>query len=112
MSWEKEVEEIRRRRALAALHGGTSLAPLLAGLSWYRSLRAGSALMPALLRAAGVALLAWPVQTLAIALALGLLLLGRADLGRLWLDHGVWVALAAIGLLAAQRAARRDRGIC
>jgi hypothetical protein len=77
---------------------GGALVPLLAGLSWYHSLLLGTAPRAAALRAGGAALLAIPVQIVAISLALLALPLGAGAAGRVALTHLPWMALTAIGL--------------
>ena len=89
------------------LDNGLVLVPLLVGLSWYGSLGSARPLLGATLRAAGAALLAIPVQILAIAVALGLTALAGAGIARSLLTHAPWMVVAALGLLHAERAIRR-----
>jgi hypothetical protein len=83
---------------LERFDSGGALVPLLAGLSWYRSLMLGTPARTATARAAAAALLAIPLQIVALALALLTLPLGAGAAGRLALTHLPWMAVAAVGL--------------
>jgi hypothetical protein len=89
---------------------GIPLMPLLAGLTWYDGCRLGRPIWRAAAAASGAALLALPVQAVAIGLALVLTSAGDAALARDALTHGPWIAVAAAALAFTEvRAGRRTR---
>lgn len=89
---------------------GIPLMPLLAGLVWYHGCRLGRPAWRTAVTAAGVALVALPVQALAILLALALTAAGDAALAREVLNHGPWIAIAAAAIAFTEvRVRRRSR---
>lgn len=84
---------------------GLPLVPLLAGLAWYAALRRQLPLRPALTRTAGAALLAFPIQLLATALAALAASAVGADAARAALIHAPWLVVALLGVAHAERAA-------
>jgi len=94
---------------LERFDSGAALVPLLAGLSWYHSLVLGTPARTAAMRAAAAALLAIPVQIVAISLALLTLPLGAGAAGRLALTHLPWMAVAAVSLATTELRFRLGR---
>jgi len=90
---------------LQPAYNGLHVAWLLALLGWYGALRRGGGLTEALRRALLAALLAPPVQLGATALALAAVALGAPGVARAWLEHGLWIAVAAAGIVQAERRA-------
>jgi hypothetical protein len=78
---------------------GIHLAFLITELCWYAAIRHGSPLVVALIRTAGVALLAIPLQLFAIWVAVLLLAAGATDVANFWLDHGAWLLIAILGVV-------------
>jgi hypothetical protein len=87
------------------------LAPVLAQLGWFLALRDGANGLRALRRALAIAAAVVVVQPLAIALALGLLVVSSGDLARAWLSHGVWLTCTAGVLLVAARRGGAPPGV-
>jgi hypothetical protein len=79
-------------------HSGLHLASLLAQLAWFAALREGRSLRWALGRMAIAAVVALPLQALAVLGAVLLLLAGGPKLGSLWLYHGLWAVVAVSGV--------------
>lgn len=91
---------------LARYGSGLPLAALLAGLSWYGSLLRARPARAALLRAAGVSLLALPCQVLAtLAAAVAAPWLGLSA-ARAALSQVPWLAATLVAVGVAERAAR------
>ena len=87
---------------LSAAETGIPLAALLSGLGWYASARLGETLWRCLRGAVIWGLLAFPIQTAAVGLALTGLVLGvPSGLPQLFLGL-LWIPTAAIGLLASE----------
>jgi hypothetical protein len=93
---------------VAHCDGGLPLAALLSGLGWYASLRAGAGLRACVRGAVTWGLLAFPLQALAVLLAVGMLVLGGPEVGRQLLSHGLWMAAAVAGLAWAERLRLRE----
>lgn len=87
---------------------GVALAALLVGISWYGSLMARRPLPSAILRSAGAALLALPIQLAAFALALLALSILDQALVRSALTHLPWILVSIVGVAMAEL---RSRGI-
>jgi len=83
---------------LAAADAGIPLAAALASLGWFAAVRAGGGLPEAVARAALAALLAPPLQLVALVVAVAVLALGHADAARVGLSHGPWLLAAAFTL--------------
>ena len=86
-----------------AFDTGVALMPLLAGLSWYRSLRLERATREACARAAAASLLAFPAQALFLGLALGVSVSLEPALGRQLLSQLPWIAISAISIFRTER---------
>lgn len=87
---------------------GLPLVALLAGLSWYHSLRARLPWPRAVARAALWALLGLPLQVAILAVAAAGLTLG-IDAATAWPLHASWLLVAPIGIAASGIALRADR---
>lgn len=85
------------RLDLTAYQTGIPLLLLLAELGWYAGLRAGCGAPGLFARALAGAAAALPLQVLAVAAAVALLLAGGAQAARVWLDHGLGLAVAVGG---------------
>lgn len=94
---------------LAPVDTGLQAAWLLAGLGWYAAVRGGSGAADAVRPTLRPALLAVPLQLVALAVAAGLALLGASAFARSWLD-GFPALVTACGL-AWLLATRRRRGL-
>jgi len=88
-------------------HGGIHLAWLAAELAWLSAVRRDAPLLTAVLQAAVAALLALPLWVAAVIVAALLLVGGAPGLGSAWLDHGVWLLAAVVGLAWIESRARR-----
>jgi hypothetical protein len=86
---------------LDPMDSGAPVAALLLGLLWYAGLRRGWSPVGALARGAAYALLALPVQCLAVAATLPILAAGGP--ARPVLDLAPWLAVALVGLPLARR---------
>jgi hypothetical protein len=80
-------------------HSGIHLIFVIAELSWYAAVRNGLTPMVAIARTAGAALLAIPLQLFAVWVAVSLLVAGGPEVANFWLDHGVWLLTAILGVL-------------
>ncbi|MCH8083932.1 MAG: archaeosortase/exosortase family protein [Myxococcales bacterium] len=87
------------RLELAPYHSGIHLIFLITELSWYAAVRKGLPPMVALARTTGTALLAIPLQLFAVWVAVLLLTAGLPEVANIWLDHGVWLLTAILGLV-------------
>jgi hypothetical protein len=87
------------RLELDPYHSGFHLAFIAAELAWYASVRDGAPVSKALVRMACVALTALPAQVLAVFVAIGLLVAGVPKAAEFWLDHGVWLLTAILGVI-------------
>ena len=85
--------------ALDPYHSGIHLVFMTTLLAWYASARNGLAPRAAIARTAMAALVAIPLQLLAILIAIGLLLAGLRDLANFWLDDGLWLLTAILGIV-------------
>jgi hypothetical protein len=91
-------------------HSGIHLIFVITELSWYAAVRKGLPPMVALARTAGAALLAIPLQLFAVCVAVLLLAAGAPGVANLWLDHGVWLLTAILGVVWIEtRCAQRNR---
>lgn len=90
-----------RSLTLDPMDSGAPTAALLLGLVWYAGLRRGWSPAPTLARGAAFALLALPVQCLAVAATLPVLAAGGP--ARPFLDLAPWLAVALVGLPLAHR---------
>jgi hypothetical protein len=88
---------------------GLPLAALLSSIGWFHATQSGRSMLKAAERAALWGLAAFPIQAIAIALAALTLRLGEAEIGRTWLDHGVWILAASAGTLWSERRLRPAR---
>jgi hypothetical protein len=88
---------------------GIPLMPLFAGLSWYAGCRLRRPAWRAAALACGAALLALPVQAVAIGLALLGVAAGGAALSREALTHAPWIAITAASIASTELRARRGR---
>jgi len=87
------------RLELDPYHSGIHLVFVIAELSWYTAARKGLPPMVALARTAGVALLGIPLQLFAVWIAMMLLVAGTPEVANIWLDHGVWLLTAILGVV-------------
>ena len=78
---------------------GSHLIFLATELSWYAAVRKALPPMIALARTAGVALLAIPLQLFAVWVAVMLLAAGAPEVANFWLDHGLWLLTAILGVV-------------
>ena len=88
---------------LQPAYSGVHATTLLALIGWYAAVRRGAGAGRAFVRALTWALLGPVVQLAAITLAMGLVVLGRPDLAGAFMEHGLWIAIAAPGLFVAER---------
>ena len=87
------------RLELDPYHSGIHLIFVITELSWYAAARRGLPPMVALARTAGATLLAIPLQLFAVWVAVLLLAAGASGVAHLWLDHGVWLLTAILGVV-------------
>jgi hypothetical protein len=87
------------RLELDPYHSGIHLIVVIAELSWYAAVRKGLSPMVALVRTAGAALLAIPLQLFAVWAAVLLLVAGAPEVANFWLDHGLWLLTAVLGVV-------------
>jgi hypothetical protein len=83
------------RLELIPTDGGLPLLRVLVELGWYSAVRQGLPGRALLGRVALGAVLAGPIQLIGVTIAVFLLTFGFADVARVWLDHGLWLAAAA-----------------
>jgi hypothetical protein len=86
------------RLELDPFHSGIQLAFVATELAWYAAVRNGTSVRKALGHMAGVALAALPLQALAVLAAMALLVAGVPEGANFWLDHGVWLLTAILGI--------------
>ena len=86
------------RLELDPIHSGIHLAFVATQLVWYAAVLNKTAVPRALARMAAVALLALPLQFLAVLVAIALLSAGTPEGANIWLDHGVWLLTAIVGV--------------
>jgi len=101
------VESARGTLQLTPADAGLPLAVGLAGLGWYRGIRAGRSLVST---AGGAALwgsLALPLQIVLLVASVALVSRGRPDLARVLLSGGFWLAVALATVVATERHAHR-----
>ena len=94
---------------LYASDSGIRLAYVLAALGWLAGVLAERSVPRLFARALLWSLIAWPAQVAACLVAATLVAAGRIDIARAWLDWGVHLTTAAIGLIASP-ATRRAIG--
>jgi hypothetical protein len=87
------------RLELDPYHSGIHLIFVITELSWYAAVRRGLSPIGALARTAGTALLAIPLQLFAVWVAVLLLVAGVPEVANFWLDHGVWLLTAILGVV-------------
>jgi len=87
------------RLELDPYHSGIHLIFVITELSWYAAVRRGLSPIGALARTAGAALLAIPLQLFAVGVAVLLLVVGAPKVANFWLDHGVWLLTAVLGVV-------------
>ncbi len=80
-------------------HSGIHLVFVVTLLTWYASVRNGLTPIAALARTAGAALVAVPLQILAVLVAIALLVADSPDLANFWLDDGAWLLTAILGIV-------------
>lgn len=95
---------------LGEFDGAVTLVPLLAGLSWHRSLLCGRAWPRALLLAGAAVLWALPLALAGAALSLLSLRFDAAALARPLFAHAPWLPTALVGLALALRRPPRGGG--
>jgi len=83
--------------------GGLPLLRVLAELGWYSAVRRNLPGRALLGRIALGAVLVGPIQLIGITIAVFLLTFGLADAARVWLDHGLWLAVAAYVIWRVER---------
>ena len=86
--------------------GGLALLTVLVELGWYSGVRRGLPGRTLLGRVALGAMLAGPIQLIGVTIAVFLLTFGLADLARVWLDNGLWLAVAACVVWRVERGAQ------
>jgi hypothetical protein len=91
------------RLELMPSDGGLPLLRTLIGLGWYSAARLALSSRALLGRAALGALLAGPIQLIGVTIAVFLLTFGLADVARVWLDHGLWMGVAACVVWRVER---------
>ncbi len=87
------------RLELDPYHSGIHLIFVITELSWYAAVRRELSPMGALVRTTGSALLAIPLQLFAVSVAVLLLVAGAPEVANFWLDHGVWLLTAILGVV-------------
>jgi len=80
-------------------HSGIHTVFMLTQLSWYAAVRNTLSPAAALTRTAAAALLAMPLQLFAVWVAVLLLMAGAPGIANFWLDHGLWLLTAILGVL-------------
>ncbi len=76
---------------------------VLVALGWYSGVRQGLPGGALLGRVALGAVLAGPIQLTGVTIAVVLFTFGLADVARVWLDHGLWLAVAACVIWRVER---------
>jgi hypothetical protein len=87
------------RLELDSFNSGIQLAFVATELAWYAAVRNGTSVPKALGRMVCVALAALPLQVLAVLAAMALLVAGAPEGANFWLDHGVWLLTAILGIV-------------
>jgi hypothetical protein len=80
-------------------HSGAHLVFIMTELVWYAAVRNGAPVCRTLGCMAVAAVAALPLQVLAVLVAVLLLSLGAPDAANLWLDHGLWMLTAILGVV-------------
>jgi hypothetical protein len=91
------------RLELAPIDGGLPLLKVLVELAWYAAVRQGLPGRALLGRVALGAVLVGPIQLIGVTIAVSLLTFGFADMARVWLDHGLWLGVAAYVIWRVER---------
>jgi hypothetical protein len=94
------------RLELVEIDGGLPLLRALIELGWYSGVRQGLPGRALLGRVALGAVLAGPIQLIGVTIAVFLLTFGLADFARDWLDHGLWMGVAAWVVWRVERGAQ------
>jgi len=76
---------------------------ILIELGWYSAVRQGLPCRVLLRRVVLGAVLAAPIQLIGVTIAVSLLTFGLADMARVWLDHGLWLGVAACVIWRVER---------
>jgi len=80
-------------------HSGIHLVFMTTLLAWYAAARNGLTPRAALARTALAALVAVPLQILAVLVAIALLVAGSPEIANFWLDDGLWLLTAILGIV-------------
>jgi hypothetical protein len=96
--------------ALDAADGGVPLLGLLSGIGWYAATLRGSRLQRLIATAGAWALLAFPIQAVAVLLAVGVTAWGAPDVARLGLNDFLWLTVAMLGWTVAETDATPREG--
>jgi hypothetical protein len=80
-------------------HSGLHFVFITTLLAWYTAARNGWAPMLAVTRTAGAALVAIPLQILAVLVAIALLAAGSLEFAKFWLHDGAWLLTAILGIV-------------
>jgi len=80
-------------------HSGIHLVFMTTLLTWYASVRHELTPLAAIARTAVAALVALPLQILAVLVAIALLVAGAPELANFWLDEGLWLLTAMLGIV-------------
>lgn len=91
---------------LQPAYNGLHVTWLLALIGWYGAVRRGGDLLLAIRSALLRALLGPPIQLVATGVAVAAVALGAPGAGRLWMEHGLWMAVALVGCLGSELAVR------
>jgi hypothetical protein len=94
------------RLELGPIDGGLPLLGVLVELAWYAAVRQGLPGRALLGRVALGAVLTGPIQLIGVTAAVFLLTFGFADVARVWLDHGLWLGVAAWVVWRVERRAQ------
>jgi len=100
------------RLELDPYHSGIHLAFVATELVWYAAAQDGTSVLKALARMSFVALIAPFLQVVAVLAAIALLVAGAPEAAAFWLDHGVWLLTALLGVvwIESRRARSRQPG--
>jgi len=93
------IRSASNRLELDPHHSGIHLVFLITELSWYAAVRRALPPSVALARTAAAALLAIPLQLFGVWVAVGWLAAGAPDVASFWLDHGLWLLTAILGVV-------------
>ena len=96
---------------VAMNRGWISFAVLLAGLAWYDGALLRRPLPATVAFCAVAAALAWPIQALSLAAAVGVALLGATGVAQAWVNDGVWLSTALAGFAISEARLRRSDAV-